>query len=51
MLRINQPIIAGFTEGETTYPTGLAMVGATTEMARRSIAKRDVRIVYQTIRV
>ena len=43
---INQSAdIARFREGETTYPTGLARAGAATEMARRSVAKREVRIV------
>lgn len=34
-----------------TYPMGLARAGATTEMARRSVVKRDVRIVCHTIKV
>jgi hypothetical protein len=37
--------------GRTTYPTGLARAGARTEAARRSVAKRDARIVYHTIEV
>ena len=37
--------------GRKTYPMGLARAGVTTERARRSVAKRGVRIVCHTIKV